>query len=101
MPYITPEYREHYEPELDALIQKFMLSGDKESTSCFAGHLNYVITSLITRVYTDYLKKEGGLNLNYSDHNEIIGLLECAKMEFYRRKTAPYEDKKIKENGDV
>ena len=29
------------------------------------------------------------------------GALECAKLEFARRIVAPYEDAKIKENGDV
>jgi len=31
----------------------------------------------------------------------IISEIECAKLEFYRRIVAPYEDKKILENGDV
>jgi hypothetical protein len=38
---------------------------------------------------------------NYKHINEIIGVLECAKQEFYRRVAAPYEDTKIQENGDV
>ncbi len=38
---------------------------------------------------------------SYQGINDIIGVLECAKQEFYRRVAAPYEDKKIKENGDV
>jgi len=33
--------------------------------------------------------------------NAIIGALECAKLELYRRVAAPYEDDKIAENGDV
>jgi len=31
----------------------------------------------------------------------MIGVLECVKQEFYRRKVAPYEDIKIIENGDI
>ena len=31
----------------------------------------------------------------------LIGVLECAKLELYRRVAAPYEDDKIDENGDV
>ena len=38
---------------------------------------------------------------NYSDYQQFIGELEAAKLEIYRRLAAPYEDKKIKENGDV
>ena len=38
---------------------------------------------------------------NYKDYRNFIGELEAAKLEIYRRQIAPYEDKKIKENGDV
>jgi len=31
----------------------------------------------------------------------VTGVLECAKLELYRRIAAPYEDTKIEENGDV
>lgn len=30
-----------------------------------------------------------------------VGICVCTLLEFYRRQVAPYEDKKIKENGDV
>lgn len=33
--------------------------------------------------------------------DEIVGALRCAWDEFYARKVRPYEDIKIKENGDV
>ena len=32
---------------------------------------------------------------------DVVNAMECAKLEFYRRVAAPYEDTKIKENGDV
>lgn len=61
-----------------------------------AGELNYSITKMID----DYIaSREGGLA--YGAINEVIGVLECAKLELYRRVAAPYEDKKIAENGDV
>ncbi len=59
-----------------------------------AGHLNYLITNLCQ----NYLHIKG---LSYTTINEIVGALTCAKDEFYRRVAVPYEDKKIKENGDV
>lgn len=59
-----------------------------------AGELNYKITQVII----DYMRVKG---LNYQVINDIIGALECSKIEFYRRVASPYEDKKIKENGDV
>lgn len=59
-----------------------------------AGDLNFLITSEID----EYLSYKG---LCYDHINEVIGVLECAKLELYRRIAAPYEDQKIEENGDV
>ncbi len=58
------------------------------------GELNYVITLICQ----NYLKRKG---LNYGNINAVVGALECAKLEAYRRIASPYEDKKIAENGDV
>ena len=58
------------------------------------GDLNYAITSLINQYYKD-------TGPSYVAINDIIGSLECAKAEFYRRVAVPYEEEKIKENGDV
>jgi hypothetical protein len=57
------------------------------------GELNYVITTALV----EYLDGER----SYTAYNEIIGVLECAKQEFYRRVVVPYEDIKRSENGDV
>ena len=38
---------------------------------------------------------------NYQAHNDIIGALTACQLEWYRRVTVPYEDSKIRENGDV
>lgn len=64
-----------------------------------AGELNFVITKACLR----YLRNiEGpGRKLGYQDFNDVIGALECAKMEIYRRMISPYEDVKKTENGDV
>ena len=59
-----------------------------------AGELNYMISSLIDEYLHEYGK-------NYTNINEVIGVLECAKLELYRRIAAPYEDEKIEKNGDV
>lgn len=58
------------------------------------GELNFMITKLVT----EYLQRRG---TNYSVLNEIVGVLECTKQEFYRRVVVPYEEEKIKLNGDV
>lgn len=58
------------------------------------GELNYLITTFLI----DYVKKKG---LSYTTINEVVGVLDCAKAEFYRRVAVPYENEKIAENGDV
>lgn len=58
------------------------------------GELNYKISVLIR----DYVNIKG---LNYQTINDVMGALTSAQLEFYRRVAAPYEDKKIQENGDV
>ncbi len=58
------------------------------------GELNY----LITMICLEYAKQHG---VSYGTYNSIIGVLECAKMEFYRQEIAPYEILKIKENGPL
>ena len=56
------------------------------------GELNFAITYLMNQ----YAKMD-----SYAVFNEVIGAIECAKLEFARRRINGYEDKKIKENGDV
>ena len=58
------------------------------------GELNYAFT----RMALGYIERHGK---DYQHISEVIGALECAKLEFYRRLAAPYEDTKIAENGDV
>lgn len=58
------------------------------------GELNRAITKLILKYLHDQKPR-------YSTINDIIGALECAKMELYRRVAIPYEDKKIQEHGDI
>jgi len=79
MPYIKQEQR------------KELAQGRKPKDP---GELNYQITLLLL----DYLKSKGE---SYATYNEIMGAMSCASQEFYRRWAAPYEDKKIRENGDV
>lgn len=83
MPYITRHRREEI---------------DKGGTPENAGELNYVITTTIIK----YLHElTCGQPNTYADYNEIIGVLECAKLELFRRIVVPYENKKKRLNGDV
>ena len=59
-----------------------------------AGELNFVNTSLIVA----YQRKKG---LSYRTINDIVGALEGAKLEYYRRIAVPYENGKMLDNGDV
>ena len=58
------------------------------------GEVNYLVTTIMH----DYIEQKG---MSYTTVNELVGVLECAKMELYRRIAVPYEDIKIQENGDV
>lgn len=64
-----------------------------EEAPANAGELNFAITMLILR----YLDQNGG---RYQQINDIVGALEGAKLEFYRRVVSPYEDAKCAVNGD-
>lgn len=57
------------------------------------GALNFLIHEEIDR----FLPGEA----SYDDYNAVLGVLEAVKQEFYRRRVAPYEDKKLEENGDI
>ena len=84
MPYIKPVRKEVLQPLVDQLARR-----------CYdAGDFTYVIYALATKMLND-------LGKNYKNLSGVVGCMECAKTEFYRRIVAPYEDQKIKENGDV
>jgi hypothetical protein len=97
MPYIVKEKREQVDAQLGYLIDAIIDASDN-SVLTLPGILNYCITRLIKTTYKLVTGKE---KLSYADHNSAVGMLECAKQEFYRRNTAPYEDEKALENGDV
>lgn len=59
-----------------------------------AGQLNFAISQLITA----YIDKEG---LCYQTINDVVGVMECCKAEFYAMVVRPYEDEKRASNGDV
>ena len=58
-----------------------------------AGVLNYALHKMINLYFEQN-------NRNYQTINDVIGVLECAKMELYRRMGAEYEQIKILQNGD-
>lgn len=80
MPYITEGRR------IDLLKSGHDMEG--------SGELNYIITRILNR----YVEQRGE---SYQTFNDIVGALECAKLEYYRRVIAPYEAQKAHDNGDV
>ena len=87
MPYIKKENREKWKETL----KKVKDITNKLDVFEIDGELNFFITSILKDVYTP----------KYFNYNKAIGLLECIKQEYYRKVVSPYEDKKIKENGDL
>jgi len=99
MPYIKPEDRDRadYEISIDANVQELSDAikwiADDDNTK-LSGLCNYTITQLLAKS----LKGDGW---RYDKINTAIGVLECAKLEMYRRLAAPYEDNCIQKNGDI
>jgi len=91
MPYIAAEVRTPYEELIKSLARTIREATEDHTKR--AGHLNYAVTRLLVDTY--------GRELLYWQHNEIIGMLECCKQEFYRRRTGPFEDFWHEKNGDV
>ncbi len=85
MPYIKQVERNRFENTLNDIMHNLPAN---------AGELNY----MLSRICDIYIQVKGK---NYQNLNEVIGVLECVKQEYYRRIVVPYEDKKIEDNTDV
>jgi hypothetical protein len=88
MPYIKP----HYRPEIDKLVEPLAAHIKTLPLEKQDGAVNYAVTKVLKAVYA-----EG----NYFTYNRSMGVLGALQQEWYRRDIAPYEDEKIKANGDV
>lgn len=86
MPYITKEQRISAGNELQSAGLSFIPEN--------AGELNFIVSTFIA----NYIHENG---CKYAVLNEMIGALECAKMELNRVIIGPYENLKIAENGPV
>ena len=87
MPYIKAGNRNKYEKILENLVSILKTLPPED----IDGELNYVVTKMLKEIYP----------LRYFHINKAVGVLECIKLEYYRRVAAPYEDLKIEEAGDV
>ena len=77
MPYITPEHRTELE------IRKPLRAGE--------------LTYELYKMCKEYL----GERFRYDDIAIVLGCMESAKLELYRRVVAPFEDEKLEQNRDV
>jgi hypothetical protein len=86
MPYIKNNEKKEMQ---DAINDLYIWIGSK-------GDLNYAICELVGKVILG-----DGEQLSYTRISEFIDAVHDAECELRRRLLNKYEDKKIKENGDV
>ena len=95
MPFIKEEQRKIIDEEIADLAEEMKTLGEScnlSESDIRQGVFNYVITRLAIELIG---------NPKYSKINDVVGAMECCKLELYRRMAANYEDKKASENGDV
>ena len=90
MPYIKQEIRNQLDEEINLISNKIKSFSDDEKE----GILNYTIS----RILSNSLPTN---QWRYKYINRTVGILECIKLEFYRRLAAPYENNAIKTNKDI
>lgn len=87
MPYIARERR----PPIDAGINEAIPHIET------VGDLNYAIT----RLCLGWLRRTGQPKPRYEHYNAVIGVLQCAALEFYGTRVRPYESSARVLNTDV
>ena len=92
MPYVKKEDRD----DVDPMIQRLQTVLDPKFTQ--TGKVVYVVTRIVDDYVTGLIRETGQ---GFESLSEGIKILECAKLEMYRRLLGPYEDTKAKTNGDV
>ena len=91
MPYIHTDKRTLLDPAVEQALDAVRQLESDDPLNNTEGNLNYLITAILVGVY----------GKSYRDINNAVGMLECCKLEFYRRFAAPYETQKAFDNGDV
>ena len=97
MPYIAPKDRKKFDPIIDELAEKIVEEAKSYNyDGAFAGLINYTCTRLTLRVIKTLFGK-----MRYWMIATVVGTFHNVAEEFYRRVGIPYEDKQIKQSGDV
>jgi len=91
MPYIKSGHRKELDKSINDIVQSIKEQIQFDNEDDLDGILNYCFFRICKSLYPE----------KYHWYNRMMGMMECCKLELYRRLVAPYEDKKIIENGDV
>jgi hypothetical protein len=83
MPYLSEEARTRLIERLDA-----------DGNAMSPAELNFVLCAFMLTYWED-------LGPSYQALNDIIGAMDLAKAEFWRRVVVPYEAEKCDINGDI
>lgn len=88
MPYIQQDDRTKFDESIADILGALQTDDNVK-----VGEINYIFSAILWSLFKE--------NESYTTGNNLIGVLECVKLEFYRRLISEYEDKKIEQNGDV
>ena len=96
MPYIDEQERVELDNQIDNMIlairnNKTNLNNPHDFSN-YLGRINYCFSRIIYGVMRD---------VSYRNIAMVTGVLENIKQEYYRRIAEPYEDIKIRQNGDI
>ena len=96
MPYIDEEERLELDTQIDNMIlairdNKTNLNNPHDFSN-YLGRINYCFSRIVYGVMRD---------VSYRNIAMVTGVLENIKQEYYRRVAEPYEDIKIRQNGDI
>jgi len=94
MPYVSDVLREIVDDDLQKVRDEIVRLAKLDE---YSGLLNYCITELVVPL----MKHKYGDRWRYEGVSDVVKTFECAKLEFYRRIGASYEDSCIARIGDV
>lgn len=103
MPYIKEDRRAGLDSSINSLVFSIKTNiNDSNSTKPakltneeflnISGDINYCVSRLVSQLMGE---------VSYGKIAIITGVLENIKQEYYRRVAESYEDKKLRENGDI
>lgn len=100
MPYIKEDRRAGLDSSINSLVFSIKTNINphkpakltNEEFLNISGDINYCVSRLVSQLMGE---------VSYGKIAIITGVLENIKQEYYRRVAESYEDKKLRENGDI